>query len=56
MCQLIVEDVIESGGLLVAPISQISLERGQPIGPQIAAHERRGVSQWKCDSPRRASA
>jgi len=58
-CQFIVEDVIESRHIFVAPISQISFERGHPIRQQIAAYRTRrvsgGASQWKCDSSRHVS-
>ena len=40
MCQFIVEDMIESRRIFVAPISQISLKRGHPIRQQIAAYQR----------------
>jgi hypothetical protein len=59
MCQFIVEDMIESRRIFVAPISQISFERGHPIGPEVAAYQRHrasgGASQWKCDSTRQTS-
>jgi hypothetical protein len=63
MCQFIVEDMIESRRIFVAPISRISFECGHPIKLPIklqidACQKRRvsgGSSQWKCDSSRRAS-
>ncbi len=44
MCQFIVEDMIESRRIFVAPISQFSFERGHPIRQQIAAYQRHRVS------------
>jgi hypothetical protein len=59
MRQFIVEEMIESWRMFVAPISRISFERMHPIRLQIAANQRcrasGGASQWKCDSSLRGS-
>ncbi len=60
MCQFIVEDMIESRRIFVAPISRISFERGHPIKlqyrrlPKTSCKRRRQPMEMRQFAPRRS--